>query len=74
MKMTRVSDERKHPDRSEQESMASQADHVRVQPEAMRFSAEDQARIAHALSSPPAPNAALRRAFERRRALMQTGS
>lgn len=74
MKMTRISDERKHLDQSEQEPMGSQADHVRDQPDAMRFSAEDQARIAHTLSSPPAPNAALRRAFERHRALTQTGS
>ena len=70
--MTR--NQNQHPDRSEQEPMGSQADHVRDQPDAMRFSPEDQARIAHALSSPPEPNAALRRAFERHRALTQTGS
>jgi uncharacterized protein (DUF1778 family) len=74
MKVARVSNEKEHPDRLEQAPMASPADHVRDQPDAMRFSAEDQARIARALSSPPAPNAALRRAFERHRTLSQTGS
>lgn len=70
--MTR--NQNQHSDRSEQAPMASQANHLPDQPDAMRLSVHDQLRIAHALSSPPAPNAALRRAFERRRALMQTGS
>jgi uncharacterized protein (DUF1778 family) len=74
MKTTRVSHEKEHPDRSEQEPMASPAAHAGAQPDAMRFSAKDRAYIAHALASPPAPNAALRRAFERRRTLTQAQS
>ncbi|MFN3828608.1 MAG: hypothetical protein ACK4Q6_11225 [Tepidimonas ignava] len=40
----------------------------------MRFSVHDQLRIAQALSPSPEPNAALQRAFERRRALTPSAS
>jgi uncharacterized protein (DUF1778 family) len=70
--MTR--NQNQHPDRSEETPMASRANHLPDQPDDMRLSARDQLCIAHALSSPPAPNAALRRAFERHRTLTQTGS
>jgi uncharacterized protein (DUF1778 family) len=36
----------------------------------LRLSLEDQERVAEALLSPPAPTAAMRRAFERHRALL----
>lgn len=70
--MTRNQNE--HSDRSQQTPMASQVSYLPDQPDATRLSAHDQVRIAQALSSSPEPNAALRRAFERRRALMPTGS
>jgi len=38
--------------------------------EVLRLSAEDQARVAKALLSPPAPAASLRRAFRHRRKLL----
>lgn len=66
--------ENQHPDRSEEAPMASQENHLPDQTDAMRLSVHDQLRIAQALSSPPEPNAALRFAFERRRALTPSGS
>jgi uncharacterized protein (DUF1778 family) len=41
------------------------------QAEVVRLSVEDQKRIARALLKPPAPAAAMRRAFKRRRALLR---
>lgn len=38
--------------------------------EIIRLSMEDQRRVAKALSNPPKPNAALKRAFKRRRQLL----
>jgi uncharacterized protein (DUF1778 family) len=70
--MTR--NQNQHTDRSAQAPMASQANHLPDQPDAMRLSVHDQLRIAQALSLPPEPNAALRCAFERRRALTPSGS
>ncbi len=74
MKITHSRNQNEHPDRSQEAPAASQANQLPDRPDAMRLSAHDQLRIAQALSSSPEPNAALRRAFERRRALTPSGS